>query len=73
MGPWLEGLRSNCKEVGQLEHVQKGESPLYQEQLNTGGKGKGWGERRQRNKCVILSSDVVNLQEATALGHMQGC
>ena len=53
-----------------MEHVQRGESPLYQEQLNTGGKDKGWGERRQRNKCVILSSDVVNLQEATALGHI---
>ena len=37
------------------------------------GTRKGWGERRQRNKSVILSSDMVNLQEATALGHMQGC
>ena len=37
------------------------------------GKRKGWGVRRQKNKGVRLSSVVVNLQEATALGHMQGC
>ena len=42
------------------------------------GEGEAWeeegvGEGRQKNKGVILSSDMVNLQEATALGHMQGC
>ena len=41
--------------------------------MGQGRGGGGGGERRQRNKGVILSSDVVNLEEATALGHMQGC
>ena len=31
------------------------------------------GEETEEYKSVILSSDVVNLQDATALGHMQGC
>ena len=50
-----------------------------------GGEGKGWEGRRGRGKHgkrkgwgggdrgIKVSSDVVNLQEATALGHMQGC
>ena len=52
---------------------EEGEGQKGRGRRGTHGKRKGWGERRQRNKSVILSSDVVNLQDATALGHMQGC